>query len=255
MNIEKEAIENHEDIFEGVKYAKDDTKPLSSTDPEYLEIFLNFAFGDVFKDTNLDNKTRMMVILASMIAQNTVPRYKVFLKAALGIGLTPVEAKEIVYQAIPYVGIARVFDLIYATNEVLAESGYNLPLEGQSTTSRDNRFEEGLKLQKSIFGDTIDKMRENAPSDQKHIQDYLSANCFGDFYTRSGLDIKTRELLTFSMLVSLGGCEAQVKGHIQGNLNVGNDRKVLVDTVTNLLPYIGYPRSLNAFSCINEICK
>lgn len=81
----------------------------------------------------------------------------------------------------------------------------------------DTRFEQGLALQKSIFGEAIDRMYETSPADQIHIQRYLSANCFGDYQTRRGLDAATRELLTFATLVSLGGCEPQVKGHILGN--------------------------------------
>lgn len=84
------------------------------------------------------------------------------------------------------------------------------------------------------------------------FQHYLSANCFGDHLTRTGLDVPTRELLTFSMLVSLGGCEPQVKGHVAANLNVGNDRAVLLDVITQLLPYIGYPRTLNALRVLNQ---
>ena len=72
-------------------------------------------------------------------------------------------------------------------------------------------------------------------------------------YTRNGLDLKMRELLTFAMLISLGGCEPQVKGHVTGNLNVGNDRTRLIDVVTQLLPYIGYPRTLNALRVIDEV--
>jgi 4-carboxymuconolactone decarboxylase len=108
-------------------------------------------------------------------------------------------------------------------------------------------------VQKSIFGETIDKMYKESPENQLHIQKYLSANCFGDYYTRKGLDIKTRELLTFSMILSLGGCEPQLKGHIQGNMNAGNDKETLMGAVTQLLPYIGYPRTLNAIRCINEV--
>ncbi|MGO9145594.1 MAG: carboxymuconolactone decarboxylase family protein [Desulfomonilia bacterium] len=67
------------------------------------------------------------------------------------------------------------------------------------------------------------------------------------------MNLKTRELLTFSMLLSLGGCEPQLKGHIQGNLNIGNDKEILLSTVTQLLPYVGYPRTLNAIRCINEV--
>jgi 4-carboxymuconolactone decarboxylase len=82
-------------------------------------------------------------------------------------------------------------------------------------------------------------MYEESPVNQIHIQKYLYANCFGDYYTRKGLDVKTRELLTFSIILSLGGCEPQLKGHIQGNLNVGNDKEILLSAVTQLLPYIG----------------
>ena len=99
----------------------------------------------------------------------------------------------------------------------------------------------------------IDKIYEESPENQIHIQRYLSTNCFGYYYTRKGLDVKTRELLTFSMILSLGGCEPQLKGHIQGNLNIGNDKETLLSAVTQLLPYVGYPRILNAIRCLNEV--
>jgi len=51
----------------------------------------------------------------------------------------------------------------------------------------------------------------------------------------------------------LGGCEPQLKGHIQGNLNIGNDKGTLLSAVTQLLPYVGYPRTLNAIRCLNEV--
>lgn len=255
MNITKKALENHDEIFDGVKYApQGEERPMSETNPEYVETFLNFAFDEVYEHGKFDKKLRMMIILASMIAQNTRDRYKVFLAGALNIGITPEEIMEIVYQAVPYCGIARVFDIIYDTNEVLEQKGIKLPIKGGKKISNEDRFKEGLKTQKEIFGsENIEAMRNNAPEDQKHIQDFLSANCFGDYYTRDYLDLKTRELLTFAMLISLGGCKPQVKGHIQGNINMGNDKEFLIEAVTQLLPYIGYPRVLNALNCINEV--
>jgi 4-carboxymuconolactone decarboxylase len=97
-----------------------------------------------------------------------------------------------------------------------------------------------------------DKMHEDSLADQLHIQQYLSANCFGDYVSRTGLGIKTRDLLTFFMLLSLGGCEPQLKGHIKGNVNVGNDKQLLLSAVAQLLPCVGYPRALNAIRCINQ---
>jgi 4-carboxymuconolactone decarboxylase len=247
MAINETAQKNHEELFPNHKAT------LKITDPELIEVFDNFAFDEVLRYGNLDTRTRLMVILGSMIASQALGEYKVMLGGALNVGVTPIELKEIVYQAVPYVGSAKIFDFIHATNEILESRGIKLPLEGQSTTSPETRFEEGLKLQKSIFGDTIDKMYQESPANQLHIQKYLSANCFGDYLTRNGLDIKTRELLTFSMILSLGGCEPQLKGHIQGNINIGNDKEVLLSVVTQLLPYVGYPRALNALRCINEV--
>jgi len=247
MAISETGQKNHEELFPNYK------STLKVTDPEFIEVFDNFAFDEVLSYGNLDTKTRLMVILASLIAQQTLSEYKVMLGGALNVGVTPVEVKEIVYQSVPYVGIAKAFDFIHATNEILERRGIKLPLEGQSTTSPETRFEKGLALQKEIFGDMIDTMYQESPANQLHIQKYLSANCFGDYYTRKGLDIKTRELLTFSMILSLGGCESQLKGHIQGNINIGNDKEVLLSVVTQLLPYIGYPRTLNAIRCLNEV--
>jgi len=246
MAIRDDAHRNHDALF------PNHVSTLKKTDPELIEVFDNWAFGDVLEDTTLDIRTRLMVQLAAMIACHAVSEYRVMLGAALHVGVTPVETKEIVYQAVPYVGMARVFDFLHATNEVLQSRGIALPLAGQSTTTTETRFAKGLEAQKRIFGERIEDMRAVAPKDQLHIQDFLASNCFGDYYTRGGLDLKTRELLTLSMLAALGGCEVQLAGHVAGNLGVGNDRAVLVTTITQLLPFIGYPRALNALRVINE---
>ncbi len=247
LRLTENAIKNHEALFPNHE------SKLQNTDPEFIEFFDNWAFDEVNRQSKLDTITRVMLILASTIASQALGEYKVMVGAALNVGVTPIEIKEILYQSVPYVGVAKVFDFLHATNEVLQNNGVSLPLEGQSTTTPETRFEKGLAVQKAAFGEMIDKMRQHSPKDQMHIQDFLAANCFGDYYTRTGLDLKTRELLTFAMLISLGGCEPQVKGHVTGNLNVGNNRARLVDTATQLLPYIGYPRTLNALRIIDEV--
>ncbi len=247
MNITEKAMKNYKKLFgEEVK---------EENDSELMEIIANFALDEAQAQDNLDEKTRQMVIIAATIAVQTPKRYEMAVRAALNVGVTPVEIKEILYQAVPYTGLLKVLDLLEITNKVFEEKGVKLPLEKQGTTNLENRFEKGLEVQKSIFGETIDNNYKNSPKNQVHIQKFLSDNCFGDFYTRNGLDVRTRELITFSILISQGGCEPQVKGHIAGNVNVGNDKQTLINTVTALLPFIGYPRSLNALSCINEVIK
>lgn len=84
------------------------------------------------------------------------------------------------------------------------------------------------------------------------INYYLASNCFGDYYTRTGLNLKQREIVTFCILMAQGGCEPQVIAHAKGNMNLGNDAQFLENIVLECLPYIGYPRSLNALSCVNK---
>ncbi|MFZ2058333.1 MAG: carboxymuconolactone decarboxylase family protein [Acidimicrobiales bacterium] len=248
MTISEVPRKNHAELFPG------HVSTLKVTDPELIEYFENFAFGEVLRYGSLDSKTRLMVQLASMIACQALREYRIMLGAALTAGVTPVEVKEIVYQAVAYVGMAKVFDFIHATNDVLTEREIQLPLEGQSTTTPESRAERGLAVQKEIVGaDVIDQMYSSASEDEIHFQRLLSANCFGDNYTRTGIDLRTRELLTFAMLISLGGCEPQAKGHAAANLNVGNDRQLLLAVITQLLPFIGYPRTLNALRVINEV--
>ena len=95
----------------------------------------------------------------------------------------------------------------------------------------------------------------SGPADSRHINLWLADNCFGDYYTRTGLDLRMRELITFCFLAAQGGCEPQLKGHIAGNYHVGNDKDFLIAVLSNNLPFIGYPRTLNALNCIREVAE
>jgi 4-carboxymuconolactone decarboxylase len=248
MAPNERARKNHAELFPG------HVSTLAVTDPELIETFDNFAFDEVLQHGALNPRVRLMVQLAALIAAQALGEYRVMVGAALTVGVTPIEIKEIVYQAVPYVGMGRVFDFIHATNEILTERGVTLPLPRQSTTTPETRAAQGLEVQKQIVGSAVvEQLYATAPADEQHIQRYLSANCFGEHLTRAGIDVRTRELLTFSMLVALGGCDAQVKGHVAANRNVGNDRARLIEVLTQLLPFIGYPRTLNGLRAVDEV--
>lgn len=89
------------------------------TDPEFIERFNNFAFDEVIKQNNLDDKTRFMAILATLIGCQGIDEFKVMVPAALNFGVTPVEIKEIVYQAVAYLGMGRVYPFLKGINEIL----------------------------------------------------------------------------------------------------------------------------------------
>ena len=225
------------------------------TDPEFIERFDNFAFDEVVNQDDLDDRTRMMAILATLIGCQGIDEYKAMLPAALNFGVTPVEAKEIVYQAVAYLGIGRVFPFLHAVNEVLTNRGIKLPLEGQATTTTDTRMQGGEQAQIDIFGEHMRGFAESGPEESRHINRWLVDNCFGDYYTRKGLSYKQREMITFCFLAAQGGCEPQLTSHATANMRIGNDKAFLIKVVSQCLPFIGYPRSLNALRCVNDAAK
>lgn len=87
------------------------------TDPELAEVFGNFAFDEVQRYGKLDVKTRVLVTMASSLAQQAAATYEMTLRAALANGVAPVAIREVLYQAVPYVGMAKVVDYIALTND------------------------------------------------------------------------------------------------------------------------------------------
>ena len=164
--------------------------------------------------------------------------------------MSPVTVKEMVYQATDYLGYGRMLPFLKATNETFEKQGIALPLEGQATTTMEDRLEKGIAAQAEIFGEHMKEAWKAG-----HINRWLAANCFGDYYTRTGLDLAQREMITFCFLMAQGGCEPQLTAHAKGNMNMGNDKAFLIRVVSQCLPYIGYPRSLNAIACINKAAE
>ena len=219
------------------------------TDPEFAERFEHFAFEEVVheKGQPLDEVTRHMAVLAALLGCQGVDAFRLEVPRALDAGVTPVMVKEIVYQAVDYLGIGRVLPFLDAVNDILTDRGISLPLEGQATTTMEDRLEKGAQAQADIFGSHMKEAWKTG-----HINRWLASNCFGDYYTRKGLDLKQREMITFCFLSAQGGCEPQLTAHAKGNMNLGNDKEFLTKVVSQCLPYIGYPRSLNAINCINK---
>ena len=144
---------------------------------------------------------------------------------------------------------------IKITNEVFKEKGIPLPLQSQKKINNDQRRERGTKAQVEIFGESMEDFWKSGPEESRHINYWLASNCFGDYYTRGGLELRERELITFCFLSAQGGCEPQLISHAAANMKMGNDKNFLIKIISQCLPYIGYPRSLNALRCVNEAAK
>ena len=230
---------------------------LETTDPEFSELFSRFAGDEVIHEPGktLDERTRYMAVLAALLGCQGRELFREILPQALDAGVTPVEVKEIVYQATAYLGIGRSYPFLNITNEVLEAHGVHLPLPGQATTTPEDRVQKGEDKQVELFGESYRGAASRGPEESRHVNRWLAGNCFGDYYTRKGLDNRQREMITFCFIAAQGGCEPQLAGHTAGNLGVGNDKQFLINVISQCMPYIGYPRTLNALRVINEVCK
>jgi len=222
--------------------------------PELAAIRERLEYGEIAGQGCLDARRRRLITLVVLAAIQTPEGIGEETRAALHQGVRPEEIREALYQCAPYIGFPRTEAALRHADAALEAAGIALPLPEGGTVSEEDRFEKGLAVQTGIFGDAISKMHASAPEGQREILvRHLSAFCFGDIYTRTGLDLPLRELLTFCIISALGGCEAQVKAHVQGNAAVGNGKQLLVDALLQMLPCIGFPRTLNALACVNSV--
>ncbi len=235
------------------KWLGEAPSPLAETDPELAAMRDRLVYGEILDQGTLDARQSALVMLAALTAIQMSAPLEAQAGSALRVGASAADIRETLYQCAPYVGFPRVEAALAVVNPVLKAHGAALPLEKQATVDEKTRLADGIAVQKKIFGgEHIDALRANAPEGQKAvIANYLSAFCFGDLYTRKVLDLKMRELVTFSAIVALGGCDPQARAHAAANVNVGNSKQNLVDALAVMLPIIGFPRTLNGLAAVN----
>lgn len=223
---------------------------LYATDKEYKERF-DYFLEEVKNDegNKLDETTRYLAVLSVLMGNQGICAYEEVLEKALDV-LSPVQVKEMVYQATDYLGYGRMLEFLKVTNEVFNKKGIELPLQSQTTTTIENRLEKGIQAQVDIFGEHMNEAWKKAT-----VNKWLASNCFGDYYTRTGLDLKQREMITFCFLYAQGGCKPQAIAHAKANMRLGNDQDFLIKIVSQNVPFVGYPRSLNAIDCIEKSGK
>jgi 4-carboxymuconolactone decarboxylase len=225
----------------------------NTSDPELMSILQGLIFGEIFYVGNLDDKTRELITITVLTTNQTLPQLKDHTNAALNIGVSPIQIREAVYQSAPFIGFPKVLNALDTINKVFTSRGIALPLENKGTVEENERFEKGREMQFPLYGDRMKESMKDLPAEfAEAIPRILTESCFGDFYTRGGLDTKTRELLIFCALATLGGTERQMASHAVGNLKVGNSKETLLSAMVHSYPYIGFPRVANAISVIKE---
>ncbi len=206
-----------------------------------------------FVNENLDVKTRHLSTLATLSADMLYDEIADEVKAALDDGLTAVEIKEAIYHSAAYCGYTRAAGALDAADKALEALGKDIPYSSRITSTEENRYNDGLNVQRELFGPQIGTITDDMSEAMKLQTLYLSGICFGDFYNRTGLSLYTREFLTFCTIVANGNCGGQLMGHANGNLNVGHSADMLRAAVLLNEKYNGAEKTKLALDVINTV--
>lgn len=246
MNRIQKAKQKYEELFKQVQSVS------NSNDPELMTILQSFIFGEVFYIGNISDTIRELITITALATNQTLPQLKAHTNAALNIGVKPIEIREVIYQLAPFIGYPKVLNALDTVNSVFKSRGIKLPLQNKGTVTEQQRFEKGKEIQYPIYGEGMKQNMKELPGEfAEAFPRILTETCFGDYYTRGGLDLRTRELMIFCALATLGA-DRQLTSHAIGNLKVGNNKETLVSAMLQCYPYIGFPRAANAIYAIKE---
>lgn len=116
-----------------------------------------------------------------------------------------------------------------------------------------DRFERGSKkineLLENADQGVLKGLGKAAPDLGKYVLEFI----FGDLYSRPGLELKTKQMLTVTILATLGNAKPQLAYHIGCALNIGVTRQEIIDIMTHIAGYAGFPASLNGVATAKEV--
>lgn len=225
--------------------------------PELVQFIIEYSFGDVYSLTALDNRSKEIVAISSLIAQGAVTQQKVHFNAALNVGCTIAEVKEVILQLSGYVGFPRCINAMNAFMEVVKErktAGKSDPWGAEAhATSSDNRYKKGadtLGILDKLQTERLEKnYNEFAPELVKFILEYA----YGDIYSRDNLSKRMRQMATIAALTTLGDTVSQLNFHINAALNIGVTTEELKEIMLLMSVYRGFPAAINGMNALQNI--
>ncbi len=196
---------------------------------------------------------REIITITVLSSIQALPQLKSHTYACLQVGATPIEIREAIYQCAPFIGFPRTLNSIDVINTVFKEKGIALPLKSTGTVTEKDRYEKGFNIQNPIYGNEISERYKPLPNNMgETLSNFLTELGFGDFYTREGLDIKTREQLVLCILTAIGQT-GPLKSHVLGNLKLGTSLEEQCAIIMQCLPYVGIPNAFGVFNAILQV--
>jgi 4-carboxymuconolactone decarboxylase len=222
--------------------------------PEMAKLLMEFAYGDVYSRPGLDRKSRQIATMAALTAMgNAKPQLKFHIGAALNIGVPPEEIIDVMYVTTVFAGFPSGLNGITAAREVFQEKGVSLRQDKMPAAKGETRRERGLeavnRTSKGAGDKVIKSLSDIAPDMGSFIIDFA----YGDIISRDILSPKHKEIAMIVVCVAKGTMEPQMKVHMHAGLNVGLTKQEIVELMTHMAVYAGFPAALNGLSAARQV--
>lgn len=229
---------------------------LAEIAPDLARYTIEFGYGDIWTRPGLTPRQRQIATIAALSAMgNAAPQLRFHIDGALNVGCTRREIVETFIHTSVYAGFPAALNALSAAREVFAARPQDEEADDAAPATEDtrDRYTRGVDVLQAVDGpegvQVVASLDDIAPDLGRYLIEYV----FGDVYARPGLDLHTRELASVAMCTALGTAAPQLRVHLRAFLNVGGTREEIVETLTQMAGYAGFPAALNALTAAKEI--
>lgn len=225
---------------------------LKDVAPDLARFAIDFAYGDIYARPALGLRERQFATVAALATMGGVqPQLRFHLAGALNVGCTSRELVELMIHLVVYAGFPAALNGVTAARSVFEERG--IAADPLVVPSGSARYDDGVAGLRAIDGAVGERVIESLAGIAPDLGRFVIEFAFGDVYARPGLDLVTRELITVAALAAMGSAEPQLKVHMHGFLNVGGTQEQMIEIVTQIAAYAGFPRAINAALAAKEV--
>ncbi|WEX90581.1 carboxymuconolactone decarboxylase family protein [Sinorhizobium garamanticum] len=240
----------------------------SGPSPDLDRLTVEFAHGEIWNRPGLALKDRELATLAMVIAiGNPDSSVRFHVEACLRTGWTRAEITELLIQMPVYIGWPQALTAVEPSLAAFAEaerpgglaapssSGEAIATQRAQTETDDVRFNRGVtamgEISQASGEAVVNAFHDIAPDLGRYILEFS----YGDVFSRSGLDLKSRELATVAALTARGtkADETPLKVHVAGALNTGATKQEVTEAILHMLPYAGFSRVQSAMAAASEV--
>lgn len=223
---------------------------------ELGRFIIEYSFGDVYSQPVLDNKSKEVAAVASLITQGAMPQLKVHLNGALNTGCSINEVKEIILQMSVYCGFPRCINAMNALKEVLTERKAHDITDDEGIPASVNisdRYKFGAEQLAVLKKDQEQILKDSYQDLSPELIQFTIEYGYGDIFSRDNLDKRYRQIATIVALTTLGNAQSQLKFHIEAGLNIGLNVNEIKELMLLMTVYAGFPAAINGTNSLKEI--